>query len=68
MQRRGGGRSGGGAGGGGRGAGGGGTGGFRRGPGGECLCSKCGKRIPHERGVPCPQVRCPQCGTAMTRA
>jgi hypothetical protein len=37
------------------------------GPGGECVCPSCGKRTPHERGVPCTEVSCPECGTAMTR-
>lgn len=35
--------------------------------GGTCLCPKCGHREPHERGVPCVQKTCPQCGTTMTR-
>jgi hypothetical protein len=34
---------------------------------GTCLCPKCGRREPHERGVPCVQKQCPKCGTAMTR-
>ena len=42
-------------------------GGFSGGPGGECVCPSCGKRTPHERGVPCIEVSCPECGTAMTR-
>jgi predicted Fe-Mo cluster-binding NifX family protein len=37
------------------------------GPGGTCLCPKCGHREPHERGVSCVQKQCPKCGTAMTR-
>lgn len=37
------------------------------GPGGACLCPKCGHREPHELGVPCVQKQCPKCGTAMTR-
>ena len=37
------------------------------GPGGYCVCPNCGERIPHERGVPCFDMRCPKCGTAMTR-
>jgi hypothetical protein len=42
-------------------------GGFAAGPGGSCVCPKCGKTAPHQRGVPCLQATCPDCGTAMTR-
>lgn len=34
---------------------------------GACVCPKCGHRLAHERGVPCVQRPCPQCGTAMIR-
>ncbi len=53
----------------GRGMGGGGQGGggFRGGPGGNCICPKCGHKIPHKMGRPCPQEQCPKCGTAMVR-
>jgi len=34
---------------------------------GNCLCPQCNHRQPHERGVPCMQIKCPQCGTAMIR-
>ncbi|MBN1504692.1 MAG: hypothetical protein JW952_06515 [Candidatus Eisenbacteria bacterium] len=34
---------------------------------GDCVCPKCGHREPHQRGVPCMQRQCPQCGTLMTR-
>jgi len=43
-------------------------GGFGLGPGGECVCSNCGNRIPHKRGIPCYNLRCPKCGSPMTRA
>ncbi|MBW2646661.1 MAG: hypothetical protein JRE23_10865 [Deltaproteobacteria bacterium] len=56
-----------GMGGGGQGRGGGQGGGFRGGPGGNCICPKCGHKIPHKMGRPCPQEQCPQCGTAMVR-
>jgi hypothetical protein len=42
-------------------------GGFAAGAGGNCVCPKCGKTAPHQRGIPCLQVACPDCGTAMTR-
>lgn len=38
------------------------------GPGGYCVCPQCGRREPHERGVPCMRKRCPACGVAMTRS
>jgi hypothetical protein len=67
--------------GGGRGQGGGQGGRCRRagvGPGGSgggpgagmtdvCVCPACGAQAPHERGIPCLQVKCPQCGKAMVR-
>ena len=34
---------------------------------GTCLCPKCGHSEPHERGMPCVQKLCPNCGTVMTR-
>ncbi|MDD4537950.1 MAG: DUF5320 domain-containing protein [Lentisphaeria bacterium] len=43
-------------------------GGMGAGTGGECVCPKCGKRLAHQRGVPCTQRQCPDCGTTMTRA
>lgn len=51
----------------GRGGGRGRRGGFAAGPGGACVCPKCGKTAPHQRGVPCVQMTCPACGAAMTR-
>jgi ribosomal protein S26 len=44
-----------------------GRGGMGRGPGGNCVCPNCGEKVPHERGIPCAQVRCPKCGTPMIR-
>lgn len=61
---QGGGAGGGGAGGGGRGR----MGGTAAGPGGECVCPKCGLRVPHGRGTPCAGMFCPDCGTALKRA
>ncbi len=37
------------------------------GPGGRCICPKCGKSVVHERGIPCSRLRCPECSTAMAR-
>ena len=52
----------------GRGRGRGRMGGFSLGPGGECLCPKCGKKTPHKLGEPCNRIKCPGCGAYMTRA
>lgn len=35
---------------------------------GECVCPQCGTKAPHERGMPCLQHKCPQCGAPMVRA
>ncbi|MEW6660068.1 MAG: hypothetical protein AB1424_15530 [Thermodesulfobacteriota bacterium] len=32
-----------------------------------CVCPACGGRAPHERGIPCLQINCPQCGKPMVR-
>lgn len=37
------------------------------GPAGFCVCPQCGQRVPHERGVPCAEQKCPGCGAAMMR-
>ena len=37
------------------------------GPGGSCVCPKCGKKIPHQTGRRCLDTVCPDCGTKMTR-
>jgi predicted DNA-binding protein (UPF0251 family) len=37
------------------------------GPGGSCVCPKCGYKAPHQVGVPCYKAKCPKCGTLMTR-
>ncbi len=50
---------------------GGGPGGFGAGAGNvmpdQCICPSCGAKAPHVRGIPCFQVKCPQCGKAMVR-
>ncbi len=38
------------------------------GPSGECVCPACGARLPHQRSVPCYDIKCPKCGGKMTRA
>ena len=42
-------------------------GGFARGPGGECLCPKCGYLEPHKLGDPCYAKKCPKCGAILAR-
>jgi len=37
------------------------------GPGGICVCAKCGEKTPHATGQPCAQIACPKCGTQMVR-
>jgi len=38
-----------------------------RGPGGYCVCSKCGYRVPHQRGMPCSTLQCPNCKVNLER-
>ena len=38
-----------------------------KGPSGYCICSKCGYKIVHERGVPCSNLKCPTCNTNLER-
>jgi hypothetical protein len=42
------------------------------GTGGFCICTKCGERSLHQKGIPrfgipCFEVRCPKCGAKMVR-
>lgn len=37
------------------------------GPGGRCLCLKCGRTLRHEAGVRCLETKCPACGATMVR-
>ena len=37
------------------------------GEGGNCVCPKCGYVKSHVTGQPCNQLKCPKCGTTMTR-
>jgi len=40
---------------------------YSAGPGGACVCSKCGYQSSHKRGVPCTKQKCPKCGSSMAR-
>ena len=37
------------------------------GPGGNCVCPKCGHKEPHGVGQRCLDKACPKCGTKMVR-
>ena len=37
------------------------------GPGGYCVCPKCGYKIPHQPGIPCSQLLCPKCKINLVR-
>ena len=37
------------------------------GPGGDCLCPKCGHTLPHQAGQPCRNIKCPKCNTRMIK-
>lgn len=37
------------------------------GPGGFCMCAKCGEKIKHKQGVKCTTLKCPKCGHTMVR-
>jgi len=37
------------------------------GTGGFCICTKCGEKIPHQRGLKCTSLKCPECGHTMIR-
>jgi len=51
----------------GRGFSGGRMGGFAAGPGGICVCPKCGHKESQIRGQPCMNKKCPKCKSPMTR-
>ena len=42
-------------------------GGYGAGPGGTCVCPGCGEKAAHQMGIPCYDMKCPKCGTVMTR-
>ncbi|MFH0876348.1 MAG: cation diffusion facilitator family transporter [archaeon] len=37
------------------------------GPGGKCICVKCGYETEHKRGLPCSSMICPKCKSGMAR-
>jgi hypothetical protein len=37
------------------------------GPGGFCICVKCGTKEPHQVGSKCTTLSCPKCGHRMVR-
>ena len=37
------------------------------GAGGNCVCPKCGAKVPHQQGVKCTTLKCPECGKTMIR-
>jgi ribosomal protein S26 len=37
------------------------------GPGGFCICAKCGEKVAHEKGIKCTTIKCPKCGHTMIR-
>jgi predicted DNA-binding protein (UPF0251 family) len=41
--------------------------GFGPGPGGNCVCPKCGAKVPQIRGQPCVSRKCPKCKSMMVR-
>lgn len=51
----------------GRGGGRGRMGGSGAGAQGYCICPDCGHKIEHQAGVPCTELKCPECGTSMVR-
>jgi cation diffusion facilitator family transporter len=38
-----------------------------KGPGGYCICPRCGYKTAHRQGVPCSTLKCPNCKTNLER-
>lgn len=38
------------------------------GPEGKCVCPNCGTEVAHQRGIPCYEQTCPECGSTMVRS
>jgi cation diffusion facilitator family transporter len=38
-----------------------------KGPDGNCVCPKCGYSAPHEKGIPCSTLKCPNCNINLER-
>jgi len=38
-----------------------------KGPGGWCVCPKCGYKVIHQHGTPCSTLKCPNCDTNLER-
>ena len=38
-----------------------------KGPDGYCICEKCDYKTPHQRGVPCSNLKCPKCNIRLKR-
>jgi len=38
-----------------------------QGPGGWCVCPKCGYKVEHQRGTPCASIQCPKCKISLER-
>ena len=41
--------------------------GRNRGHNGDCVCPSCDTKVPHQTGIPCNEVKCPNCGKSMFR-
>lgn len=40
---------------------------YGAGPDGTCVCPNCGEKAAHQLGIACLDMKCPKCGTPMTR-
>jgi len=40
---------------------------FKMGPGGNCVCPKCGLTKPHLAGCSCTDELCPECASPLVR-